>query len=221
MASIFPEESQYFQKNLNNCLTAHNNLTTDKLGSSYLCRRLYKEWSSYVAMKFIDLGKAVYHFAIPKDPYNLGANTVFGKVRNEFSSGFTSFDYERISAEEHLKRNMAIAVTYAAAAFSNCIVSIETRNRLIEELRKKPKHEKEDMSDVLMYTKEQLAADKVLRADSKRSILQFFGGQSQWDEAEDSIIGICEPMDIALPLQQAIKIIRNYSYHYGPRVGVM
>lgn len=212
---------QYFQKNLNNCLDARNEVTTDKLGSAYLCRRIYKEWTSYVAMKFIDLGKAVYHFATPVNLYDLGNDNIIGKIRNEFLGGITSFDYERISAEEHLKRNLAISATYAAAVFSNCVVSPETRKKLTEELRKKPKHEKDDMSDVLMYTKEQLEADKVLRTDAKRRILQFFGGLSKWENAEDSIISICEPMDIALPLQRAIKVIRNHSYHYGPRPGGM
>lgn len=208
---------QYFQQRLKECLSKLD-VFTAKLGAAYLCHRIYGEWTSYIAMKFVELGKAVYHFAMPENPYSLGMEAEFGKLREEYACGITSFDYERITAEEKLKRNLAVAVTYAAAAFSNCVVSMEKRRELTEEL-------KTDMSDVLQYDLGKnpqedgiLCREDVVRPDAKRRILQFFGGNSAW-EASDRIVAICEAQDLVYPIKNAINIIRNYAYHYGPRPG--
>lgn len=197
---------KYCQKKVENILVKKTP-SLMKLGCAFLCRRVFREWSSYIAMKYVDLGKGVYHFATPQNPYDLSQKTVFGEIREEFRSGITSFDYERIKAEESLKRNMAISATYAATTFANSVSSAESRTALSESGDKK-----DDKSDILMYKKEEL--DSVLYKDSMRRMLQFFGGISKWGELTELV----EPLKLAQCFQSAIKSIRNYSYHYGPKI---
>ena len=78
---------------------------------------------SYLAAKYIDLGKGVYHFTMKDKLDMLNKNEAvtdlrFGIVSEKYEKGITSFDYERIKAEEELDRNIAAYVTFAADIFA-------------------------------------------------------------------------------------------------------
>lgn len=170
------------------------------IGKAFLCKTLYREWRSYLAMKFIDLGKGVFHFAMP-DLYNISDGAEFGKIQDAFINGISSFDYERIKAEENLSRSMAVAVTYAAAIFANSAVNDDYLRQAKKE-------------DVLLYNKKDFNEPNCLKPAARRNILQFFGGHSKCND-----INTIDTIDLTNAIKSAIKLIRNHSYHYVPRLG--
>ena len=166
-----------------------------KQGSKYILKYLWKRWTSFVAGKYIDIGKAVYYFAMPEDKrLSKEKENVFGDVLPQYQNGLTSFDYERIKAKELFARELAVYTTFAANILSNATASMEYR-------------EKEE--DVLLIKQEEF--NKALLDDShiRRNILQFFGGQSKWGSMD------IEPQKLFMAIQKAILAIRNRSYHYA------
>lgn len=179
------------------CHRFENNI---KLGKAHLCRELFRNWQSYVALKFIEMGKAVYNFACPS-PYDVKNGVTFGKVLPEYAGGITSFDYEKIKAEETLSRNLAVSATYASNVFAYNIVAPENRYG-------------KNMEDPLYYkeNKETHDLSERSREDAVRRILQFFGGQSKWEYKD------FEKIEFIKGIRESIKCIRNHSYHYTPKI---
>lgn len=201
---------KYFQRTVTNLFftkkTKELKQSTDfsrKLERAYLSSLLFSEWVSYVAMKYIDMGKAVYHFATP-DPYAVrGKESAFGEVQKYFTHGISSFDYERIKAEETLSRDLSVSATYAAAVFG--------RNAVKDEYRMQPEKE-----DVLQYKADDWnSATDPLHSDAVRRLLQFFGGQSNCGAVAEKY----EALELVKAVREPISIIRNHSYHYAPEVG--
>ena len=158
---------QYCEKCAEKILTAKSNISPQKLSVAYLCDQTWKEWISYIAMKYVDMGKAVYHFAMPdlkKIPGQKGV--LIGEVLPEYRDGLTSFDYERIKAEETLERELSRYITFAVNNFSQAVLSDEERA-------------KKDQEDVLT-----IKSTKILYPDTKRRILQYFGGESAWEDVD-------------------------------------
>lgn len=197
---------KYFQELVEKLLKKNSTLAV-RLGKAYLCKELFREWLSYVAMKYVDMGKAVYHFAMP-DLYNLPDNAVMGEVQPRFKNGITSFDYERIKAEESITRNFAISATYAATSFANSVAD--------EAYRLKSGNE-----DVLGYRNDEATWQEAFRRDALRRVLQFFGGKSKWTDEAGNIILEFSDKNIVHAIKDAISIVRNHSYHYTPRPAEM
>ena len=181
--------TRYFQKDLY--------ISDTRFTSAYLCRTIFREWLAFAASKFVDLGKGVYHFAMPKEYDLSGPNNIFGKVQPKYIDGITSFDYERIKAEENLKRDLSVSATYAAAIFGHNVVTLEARKRT-------------GMEDVLGYDKENII--NYSRRDAVRRILQFFGGKSRWDGAT---AWEAESVNFISDIKRMIKVIRNSNFHYS------
>ena len=148
-----------------------------------------------MAEKYIDLGKAVYHFAMPVMPPE--KNAEFGIVREEYKNGLTSFDYERVKATESMERNVTIAVTCALKNFSSSAL-------------KKPAGK---TTDVLFLKDDQL--EDSLYEDTGRRILRYFGGASQWtDNKTVSSAASGRGDDLFKEIKKQIASLRNGSYHY-------
>ncbi len=66
----------------------------------------WKEIIRYLCGKYIDIGKAVFHFtnltAMPKPKDKI----IYGQLEEQYKKGISSFDYEAIKAEETLQRDM-------------------------------------------------------------------------------------------------------------------
>lgn len=169
-----------------------------KLGSKYILKYLWRRWTSFIAGKFVDIGKAVYYFAMPEDKrLSQEKENVFGVVMPKYQEGLTSFDYERIKAKELFARELAVYSTFAANIFSNATVKDEYKKTKGKE-------------DVLSIKQELL--DKALKETSDRDILQYFGGESKW---KDTDISRVESKKLFMAMQKAIFAIRNKSYHYA------
>lgn len=171
-----------------------------------LCKYVWRYLQSLLANKYIELGKGVYHFAMP-NLYSLIENAdnegeiVLGEVINEqFKGGITSFDYERVKAEETLDRSIALAATFAGSAFSNSIIN---KNNLKDEDRK----------DDVLYLKWEdftnISEKSLIRNDALMRVFRYFGGISKWPEVNEKNRGA-----ILSVIQTCIKDIRNGTYHY-------
>ena len=169
-----------------------------KIGSKYILKYLWKRWTSFIAMKYIDIGKAVYHFAMPQGMNPMDGKPVeYGVIQKEFIDGISSFDYERIKAKETIARDLAVYTTFAANIFSRATVT--------ESYLENDKNE-----DALSLTKDNL--DVALKSDTKRRILQYFGGISRWEKT--GIINV-EDKEFFMMMLQEIKIARNAHFHYS------
>lgn len=168
-----------------------------KNNALYLCRKVWKRWTAFMAEKYIDLGKAVYHFAIPVMPSDKNAPVKVGIVRQQYRNGLTSFDYEHIKAVENMERSVSIAVTFAVNNFSRSTL-------------KRPFG---DTTDVLFLKENQM--DGSLYPDAGRRILRYFGGASQWqnnDIVKNSIMGRGD--ELYFEIRRQLESLRNGSYHY-------
>lgn len=179
---------------------------TYRFERGYLCKHIYKEWTQYMASKFTDLGKAVYHFAIPDlSGVERGEIVSIRDVLPEFRNGISGFEYERIKANESLEREIAEYVAFAVNNFANAVSSPEERS--------KAKHE-----DVLSLrtAQETRKQDKqiVLRSDATRRILQFFGGQSAFTKEQELYPGIFTKEALYVSMRNEIASVRNTTFHY-------
>lgn len=167
-----------------------------------LCDYIWQEWMSFICMKYIDMGKAVYHFAMP-DLTKVGTaeNVTIGEVLPQFQEGITSFDYERIKAYETLDREITSYVVFAVNNFATAVLKEETRVKGKE--------------DVLILKDSD--ENNCLRGDAVRRILQFFGGQSRWlmpDGEKFEIKGLNDRNSFFRAVKQELSTIRNSCFHY-------
>lgn len=167
-----------------------------KLSNNYLCKKVWENWISFIAGKFIDFGKGVFHFVVPK---NFGSTIAIDEVQPEFLDGITSFDYEKIKAEDALNRNLTVAATFAVNNFSQAVVD---ENKINVE-------SKAQFEDILGYS--DMDFKKYCKADVARNVLQYFGGMSKW---EDSIISCVEDYELFTVIKDNLSNFRNISYHY-------
>lgn len=172
-----------------------------RMSSKYLYEVTFNEWISFMALKFVDMGKAVYHFAMP-DCRNIrdGREICAGKVNPMFENGITSFDYERIKAKETITRAFAVSSMYAAGLFSNAVTKANYRMN--------------DNSEDPMYYKDE-DWKEALNPKAKKHLLMYFGGQFKWKGTE---IDEIDALEMTLAFRNSIKNIRNYNFHYDGKL---
>lgn len=188
---------RFVENSLENILINKRMATEYKLNCGYLVTKVWKKFMSFIAIKYMALGKAVYHFAMPKDLNNLPKDVVIGEIRKPLLNGITSFDYERISAREQFERAISTYMTFAINTFANSIVSKEERTGKKNE-------------DVLLYKNKKIK-NKLL-ISSRRNILRYFGGISNWENTE--FIKKYSDIEIAIALNEALYSLRNQYFHY-------
>lgn len=206
-------EELYWIKVFENNIESYFKQKKKRKKENYQCarivNRLWNEWLSYVCMKYIDLGKAVYHFAMPNLYCMNGKEVHIGEVLPEYEEGLTSFDYEMIKAEESLTRNIATAVTIAANNFANAVIDDVYRQTTQKNKSGRPV----DKSDVLTYSYEELRVNdnkekSALKENAVRNLLQYFGGQSLWTELKGN-------EKLIVSVQTLLSKLRNSSFHYS------
>lgn len=181
---------QYIEKSAEKLLKGKRMENPVHLSVFYLCDHTYREWISYICMKYIDMGKGVYHFATPEDMAQVPCgDSVIGEVREEYTKGITSFDYERIKAEESLHRELSLYIAFAVNNFARSIMST-----------------RKNTEDVLSVSMEKIEME--LYPDAERRILRFFGGQSNWRDC--GLTG----MELVREIREKLKTVRNSSFHY-------
>ena len=172
-------------------------LSSESCYASAMMRNCWKEIIRYLCGKYMDIGKAVFHFtnltyrAEPKE------NIIFGKLQEQYINGISSFDYEAIKAEETMQRDIANAVVSAAFALSRAVVDEEKMNACQEK-------NKED----ILFLEEDIL-ESVMRDDVEKQLLRFFGGKSTVMQSE-YFVG----EELAKEFVNHFSTIRNKNFHY-------
>ncbi len=194
---------QHFENAVETLFSQKRKRKVDRAQSVSLCEYLWKDFFSYAATKYIDLGKGVYHFAMADKLESVQKNESttpvdFGVVSAGYNRGISSFDYERIKAEEELDRNVATYATFAANTFAKAVVQDAYRTQ------------KDQNSDVLQYRADDFQKTDVVREDADKRLLQYWGGQSRFKtEEQDFPVG-----ETCAAVRDHLAAIRNSSVHY-------
>lgn len=193
-----------------------NRLDERRLEDRKICSGAWKEWKAFVAVKYLDIGKAVYHFAMPKEleleqekpegQEKMDLEPVsFGEPLKEYRDGLTSFDYEYIKAHENMERDTVVYLTFAINNFARAVMNDE---------------EREKQEDILGFTNE----DKLKQAafpDTNKRILRFFGGESRWidDQGISGYVDLEQQGDVTLAfiVKNELGMLRNANFHYTAR----
>ena len=178
----------------------HSKLRPEDLNNYKLSKTIMNSWRSYISDQYISMGKAVYHFVMGKDAAlskRPNVTVSFKDVKNEFTKGITSFEYERISAAESLDRASARYITFAYNNFRRAVLKSFSETADGDE-------------DILNITDDNKIMD-LTREDSTRCILQFFGGASTWPE---NIVNK-DRMEFLHTMMQGITYCRNNAFHFS------
>ncbi len=163
--------------------------TAHKLEKGYLSEKVWKGILNYLCGKYLAIGKAVYQYAM-SDLTKKG-DIVLGKISPEVLHGISSFQYEQIKAEETLQRETSVAVAFAVNHIANATVDLK------------------DKEDFLSLKKEELESAR--KMNCKRNILQYFGGQSRWNNTP---IENVEEGKILEDFQSILFSMRNENFHF-------
>lgn len=176
-------------------------LTREKLQIGYLSEKVWKDCLNTMSIKYIAVGKAVYHFALD-DLADTEKDTDLLKIADKALDGITSFDYEEIKANETLQREVAVDVSFAANNLSRATVKTS-----------------EGKEDFLVWNAKDIRENMRYKEDGRtlKAILQFFGGASRWDLSlfkkayKDSPDYEIKFLD---DLRKIIFSLRNESFHF-------
>ena len=211
---------EYIDSTVEKLLLKSRNKERYRYEIGFLSKHIWKEWTQYISGKYIEMGKGVYHFAIPDLSGALeGESVSICEVKPEYRNGVSGFDYERIRAEESLEREMEKYVLFAVNNFARAVTPEEEREKSghedvllmktlseIEESQTKEERQKKHDNNVKNAI--------TLYADADRRILQFFGGQSRFREKEDSLINLYSGEDLYKEIRKELYAIRNITFHY-------
>ena len=186
--------------------------TLFKLRVGYLSEKVWKDALNLLSIKYIALGKTVYHFALD-DLWNDVADKKLGVINKNIAAGITSFDYELIKAQEDLQRELAVSTAFAANNLARAACNMRELEENKSDFLLWKRNADGDKNTVLLKDhRKQQTEDETLAA-----ILQFFGGMSSWEKdyfkaaypgQED--YAICFLDD----LRRAIYAVRNESFHF-------
>ena len=211
---------EYIDSTVEKLLLKSRNKERYRYEIGFLSKHIWKEWTQYISGKYIEMGKGVYHFAIPDLSGALeGGSVSICEVKPEYKNGVSGFDYERIRAEESLEREMEKYVLFAVNNFARAVTPEEEREKSghedvllmktlseIEESQTKEERQKKHDNNVKNAI--------TLYADADRRILQFFGGQSRFREKEDSLVNLYSGEDLYKEIRKELYAIRNITFHY-------
>lgn len=191
--------------------------TLFKLRVGYLSEKVWKDALNLLSVKYIAIGKAVYHFAL-EDMTKDASVMKLGQLNDRIKNGITSFDYEMMKAQETLQREIAVSVAFSANNFARATMDMRSRDEKDTELDvllwgKRKKSKKKDGSTWQAATRRRYEAQGATLA----AILQFFGGKSNWDTTlfASSYKGKAD-YELALwdDLRKALYAVRNESFHF-------
>lgn len=214
-----------FEENIESYFKRWNKRSLKNCRCSWIVNRLWNEWNSLICMKYIDLGKAVFNFAMP-DLHDLSDGEIkLGTVLPEYQEGITSFDYEMVKAKENITRDIATSIVFAANTFSNAVIKREYREQPDKNIR----------NDVLVYDEEVFQNREAVQENAFKHIFQYFGGASTWHgldflfaqtsgvdtekntyviEGKDPVTQEKFKKNFAFAIKQCIAALRNNSFHY-------
>lgn len=191
-----------------------DDLNMYKLELLWLGKKIWNNWTSYIAQKFIDYGKAVYHFALPEEFNFENGEVRFGEVLPKYRGGISSFEYERVKAKESLERSIAVSVTFAANTFSRAVLAKTP-------VKENPQTKEPEPANDILFT-EQNVYSPCIFSDAGKRVMRYFGGLSSWKNNQEicSLVEMDGGIGIIEPIRLHIKSIRNESFHYMSAVSM-
>ncbi len=203
--------NQYFIHHIENAveriLRKCDETSLFKLRLGYLSEKVWKDILNLLSVKYVAIGKAVYHFAMD-DMWDNKSDMKLGKINEAILQGISSFDYEMIKAQEDLQREMAVSVAFSANNLARVACDMADL--------------KDNESDFLIWKSE--AISKHLQYTNKgetlSAIMQFFGGMSSWDvnEFQNAYDGENYELQFLDDLRKTIYAARNESFHFKTAV---
>lgn len=191
-----------------------------KLDICYLSEKVWKDALNLISVKYISIGKAVFHFGL-KDIFVNDKNIDLGKISKDIQEGINSFDYEYVKACENLQRELAINVAFAANNLARATVDISRALEQREKEKKEGKNVKTNMDDFLLWNKKDINDFKIYNENKEilKMILQFFGGISSWEtglfsEAYKDKKDYDYTIYFLDDLRRVIFALRNESFHF-------
>ena len=170
-----------------------------KLQKGYLSEKAWKYLLNYLSVKYISIGKAVYHYAC--NEFGGSDNIELGKMD---VSKINSFDYEMIKAEEDLQRKAAVYIAFAVQNFAQNAFEDDYRMSTVE-----VGNRVEGKDDVLLYDLKDIQGGR--KKDALRGVLQFFGGKSKW---QNLLLDEKETDKFLLDLKNMLYFLRNRTFHF-------
>ena len=177
--------------------------TLFKVRIGYLSEKVWKDMLNLLSIKYIALGKAVYHFALDdiwKDAFDKNP----GKINDLTLKGISSFDYEMVKAQEDLQREMAVGVAFSANNLARATCQMD--------------HLSDGESDFLLWNEKAIGrhVKYTEKGEILSAILQFFGGRSSWDESlfENAYSDPDFELKFLNDLKRAIYAARNETFHF-------
>lgn len=194
---------QHYENTIEALFSKKSKRKIERIKTAYLCEYLWKNFCSYVALKYVDLGKGVYHFTMSDKLSLMNKNTnengiKFGEVDSRFNKGISSFDYERIKAEETINRNISTYTTFATNIFAKSVIKDSYRQK------------KAGNSDALQYDDETYYNRKAMNPYALKRVLRYWGGQSRW-KSELEELNVAE---LCIDIKNRLSKIRNSGVHY-------
>lgn len=198
----------FVEKNYVNVKTSINK---DACLASSMLLSCWKSIIRFMCGKFIDIGKMVYHVAMPDDmsiKTSAEGGTNYGVVQPAYVDGISSFVYEDISAEDNLQRSIAGATVAAVNNFTRAAFDDRVEDCL---LLKKQKRKKDEQS-----------IEKCMKKNAIKQILRFYGGMSYFGQNKDDgkptkYDEFTENAQTFIDeLVRLLAIIRNENFHYTP-----
>lgn len=167
-----------------------------KMHIGYVSEKVWKGIINYLSIKYISIGKSVYNYAM-EELNNSSGDVNLGVIDSRYLTGISSFDYEKISAEETLQRETAVYVSFASSNLSRAVF-------------------KDGVDCDLMSTKIIDNHDKFDESKVKKRVLQFFGGESSWDGFGKTFLSEeYNEFDFLEDLKTLIYQMRNESFHFN------
>lgn len=185
--------------------------TLFKLRTGYLSEKVWKDALNLLSIKYIALGKAVYHFTMDSI-WSEDAKKAPGTINSPALKGISSFDYEMIKAQEDLQRELSVGVAFSANNLARASCQMD--------------NVADGKSDFLLWNEEDIQnyAKSSDQREMLSAILQFFGGISSWDvelfenayAASKSKHGYGQ--QFLTDLKRAIYAARNENFHFKTAV---
>lgn len=151
---------------------------------------------NYFCGKYIDMGKALYHFGDWE-------NDNFNGIKENYKKEITSFDYEIIRAKEILNQNFSASLVYAVQNFSFASKKENIENSSEEE-------QKNDLMFIKFDEKNQKNREKYLKDEYSLllSLMRFFGGKSNYD------LKTSDGFKLFNEIKENLSSLRNKNFHY-------
>lgn len=175
------------KKEFNRYLNNKNNIKQNKLTYDQLHKMLLTKLMIFLLSKYVDLGKAVYHFCDISNDHCV--------IKQEYQQGITSFDYELIRANERLAQKLNSSLVFSIHHFSQAILKDDSSGK--------------SSNDLLLMKKDDFYNNIKQGAELSKSVLRFWGGYSEFSNVEVNYAALI------LEIKEHLYSLRNQNFHYG------